>query len=75
MSVSMVHCEGLAAPSAVTAKPWRPAVLGKFLLTVPAILQAWHEAAEMRRELALLDARQLDDIGLTPADRDCLLRR
>ena len=34
-----------------------------------AIVKRWHQYARTRRQLALLDERQLADIGISPADQ------
>ncbi|MBV9220408.1 MAG: DUF1127 domain-containing protein [Methylobacteriaceae bacterium] len=48
---------------------------GKVLLTIYGAARGLKQALEARRELAGLDLRLLDDVGLTVADRDALLHR
>ena len=74
MSISVIQSSTFTGTTMRHARSSHASGLGKILLTVPAFLQRWHDAHEMRKELAALDLRQLDDIGITPADRDALLR-
>jgi uncharacterized protein YjiS (DUF1127 family) len=47
---------------------------GKILFTMAAGAKRWAQHLDERRQLAMLDQRSLDDIGITPADRDALLQ-
>jgi uncharacterized protein YjiS (DUF1127 family) len=47
--------------------------LGRGLLRIPARLQRWAQRQEEQRQLAALSLHLLDDVGLTPADRDAML--
>jgi uncharacterized protein YjiS (DUF1127 family) len=48
--------------------------LGRSLLRISARLQRWAQRRDERRQLATLGLRLLDDVGLTPAERDAMLR-
>ena len=48
--------------------PATPRVAG-FPATVRAMLGAWRLRSRTRRQLAMLDARALADLGLTPAQQ------
>jgi uncharacterized protein YjiS (DUF1127 family) len=48
---------------------------GKILFTMMAGARRWTQHLDERRQLATLDRRALDDIGLTQAERDALLQR
>jgi len=61
-----------------------PATAGRFdppahrsedLFTMMAGARRWTQHLDERRQLATLDRRALDDIGLTQAERDALLQR
>lgn len=46
-----------------------PGMLDSILAGAQAILRRWRERAAQRRRLAGLSSRQLDDIGITEAER------
>ena len=50
-------------------------LLGEAARRVLFTLNLWRERVRGRNELARLDLRALQDIGLTPADRDFLLNK
>jgi uncharacterized protein YjiS (DUF1127 family) len=48
---------------------------GKILFTMTAAARRWARNLDERRQFETLDQRALDDIGLTQAERDELLKR
>jgi uncharacterized protein YjiS (DUF1127 family) len=48
---------------------------GKILFTMMAAVRRFARHLDERRQLATLDGRALDDIGITQAERDALLQR
>ena len=50
-------------------------VLGEAARRTIVTARLWRERVRGRNDLARLDARMLDDIGLTPSDRDFLVNK
>jgi len=50
-------------------------VVGDWLVRAGRRLLLWHRRARARRELRRLDARLLDDIGMTPAKAEAEWRK
>ncbi|MEM1375270.1 MAG: DUF1127 domain-containing protein [Pseudomonadota bacterium] len=61
-----------------TNRPIATASAGGFLSTLSrafGAVMSWQEARETRRALKSLNARQLDDIGMIPADIDLFVAK
>lgn len=66
----MMACEAieLERPARGAARPIRSGRVARLVTAVLRLLQAWRERAWLRRELPMIDARMLRDIGLTRAE-------
>ena len=59
--------------SQVSRRRYRRAALFDLGVLVAQTVSRWQQRAREKRELAGLDARELKDIGLTPADAQWLI--
>ncbi len=66
----MMACEAveLERPAERARRATEPGRAARLIVAALRLLQAWRERAWLRRELPMIDARMLRDIGLTRAE-------